>query len=201
MAIVVGEEYLPVTLTAPLMTDEEFIEFCSQYPDHFIETTADGEVVIMPPNFLWTSWQNNKLLAQLNAWAESDGRGEVSDSSGGFVLPNGARRAPDAAWVSGEKLVALSDAQLRRFCRVSPDFVIELKSASDRPRVLRAKMQEWIDNGAQLAWMIDPESRTVEVYRPGHEPVTVRDATTIEASDPVQGFVLDLTRVWNPRRK
>ncbi len=201
MAIVIGEENLPATLTAPLMSDEEFLEFCSQYPDHFIETTADGEVVIMPPNCSKTGMQNAKLLSQLNVWAESDGRGEVVDSSGGFVLPNGARRAPDAAWVSERRLAPLSEAQFDGFWHLCPEFVIELKSKSDRTRVLRAKMQEWIDNGAQLAWLIDPESKTVEVYRPGHEPVTVRDADSIEATAPVQGFVLDLTRVWNPRRK
>jgi Uma2 family endonuclease len=201
MAIVIGEENLPATLTAPLMTDEEFIEFCSQYPDHFIETTSDGEVVIMPPNCSKTGMQNAKLLSQLNVWAESDGRGEVVDSSGGFVLPNGARRAPDAAWVSERSLASLSKAQFDGFWHLCPEFVIELKSKSDRTRVLRAKMQEWIDNGALLAWMIDPDSKTVEIYRPGHEPVTVRDAAMIEATDPVQGFVLDLTRVWNPRRR
>ena len=201
MAIVIGEENLPATLTAPLMTDEEFIEFCSQYPDHFIETAADGEVVIMPPNFSFTGMRNTKLLTQLDAWAESDGRGEVVDSSGGFVLPNGARRAPDAAWVSEQKLAGLSQVQLDGFWHLCPEFIIELKSKSDRTRVLRAKMQEWIDNGAQLAWLIDPESKSVEVYRPSHEPVIVRDADSIEATDPVQGFVLDLTRVWNPRRK
>jgi Uma2 family endonuclease len=198
MAIVIGEEYLPVTLTAPPMTDDEFVEFCLKYPDYFIETTADGDVVIMPPNYTWTSWRNGQILAQLHNWAELDGRGVVCDASAGFVLPNGARRSADSSWISRRHLATLTQDQLMGFWRRCPDFLIELRSHYEQPRGLRAKMQEWIDNGALLAWMIDPDSKTVEIYRPGHEPVTVRDADSIEATDPIQGFVLDLTRVWNP---
>ena len=91
MAIVIGEENLPATLTAPLMTDEEFIEFCSRYPDYFFEATADADIVSMPPNFPWTSMQIAQIIAQLHAWASLDGGGLVCDSSGGFVLPNSAR--------------------------------------------------------------------------------------------------------------
>lgn len=198
MAITISEEHLPVTLTASLTTDEEFLAFCEQYPDHFIETNAEGEVLIMPPNYPWTGLQGAEILAQLKNWARLDGRGVVTDASGGFVLPNGARRAPDAAWISRRRLSAFDAAQIRRFLRVCPEFVIELRSPSDRLRTLRAKMREWVANGAELAWMIDPERRSVEVFRPGCEPEVIENADSVSAGAPIEGFTLDLKSVWDP---
>jgi Uma2 family endonuclease len=114
------------------------------------------------------------------------------------VLPNGARRAPDVAWFPGDK-PGLPDRKKRpRFPRFAPDFVVELRSPDDRLSRVRPKMREWVDNGTGLAWLVDPERRVVEIYRPGREPETLVDAETIAGEGPVEGFVLDLRLVWNP---
>ncbi len=195
----IRDEYLPASFTAPHMNDAEFEKFCAQYPDYFVEMTAEGELIIMPPNHPLTAARNAEILKQLLVWARADQRGIVTDSSGGFVLPNGARRSPDAAWVSRGRLAQLDRAALDGFWHLCPEFVIELRSRWDCLRVLRAKMREWMENGAELAWMIDPSARTVEIYRSGNEePEAVREAPSLIATGPVAGFMLDLTRVWDP---
>jgi Uma2 family endonuclease len=198
MSVVIEETYLPVTLTASLMTDEEFVEFCAQYPDYFIEMSAEGDILIMPPSDWLTSAQINKISQQLSNWSDANRRGIVTDSSGGFVLPNGARLAPDVAWFPAGK-PGLKDRKKRpRFPHFAPDFVIELRSPDDRLSRLRPKMREWVDNGASLAWLVDPERRAVEIYRPGREPETLVNIETIAGEGPVEGFVLDLRPVWDP---
>jgi Uma2 family endonuclease len=123
----------------------------------------------------------------------------VTGPSCGFVLSNGARRSPDAAWTSKTRLSQLGKESLTRFWRLSPDFVIELKSDSDRLPVLRKKMDEWIANGTQLAWLINPESRTIEIFRTNAEPETsANDVASLKGEGPVEGFVLDLQTVWDP---
>ena len=114
------------------------------------------------------------------------------------MLPSGARRSPDAAWISRTKLAKLNVSELKGFWHLCPEFVIELRSPHDRLRKLRAKMSEWIEAGAELAWLIDPETRTVEIYRPGVPVEIVSDAQTITAGTPVDGFTLPLEQVWNP---
>jgi Uma2 family endonuclease len=198
MQLAIDEAYLPAKLTAAPMTDEEFVEFCAHYPDYFIETTAEGEIVIMPPNYSLTAMRNHEIGRQLGNWTILDGRGAATDASGGFVLPNGARRAPDAAWTLKSRLPGSTPKGLSGFWHLCPDFVIELRSPTDRLRVLRAKMQEWVDNGAQVAWMIDPERETVEIYRPGREPESRSGAASVAGEGPVEGFVLELALVWNP---
>jgi Uma2 family endonuclease len=196
--LTIDETYLPVTLTAAPMSDEKFTEFCTHYPNYFIEMTAEGEIVIMPPNYSLTGMRNGKISAQLENWPDRDGRGAVTDSSGGFVLPNGARLAPDAAWTLKSRVAELSAESFQGFWHLCPDFVIELRSHTDRLHTLRAKMQEWISNGAQLAWLIDPEREAVEIYRPGKAPETKIGIETLVGEGPMEGFVLDLRRVWNP---
>jgi Uma2 family endonuclease len=198
MQLTIDETFLPATLTAGPMSDEQFVEFCDQYPDYFIEMTADGEILIMPPNYSLTGMRNGKISAQLENWASHDQRGGVTDASGGFVLPNGARRSPDAAWTLKHRILALDQASLNGFWHLCPDFVIELRSQTDRLPVLRAKMQEWIDNGAQLGWLIDPERRTVEIYRPGREPEIRSGIDHVAGEQPVEGFDLALRPVWDP---
>jgi Uma2 family endonuclease len=198
MSLVIDEVFLPATLTAPPMTDEEFVDFCAQYPDYFIEVSAEGDILIMPPSDFLTSEQIGEIFGQLRDWSRANNRGRMSESSGGFVLPNGARRAPDVAWVAPGK-PGLPDRKRRpRFPRFAPDFVVELRSPDDRLSRLRPKMREWVENGAALAWLIVPERRAVEVYRPGCEPETLVDAESVAGEGPVEGFVLDLRRVWSP---
>ncbi len=198
MALVLEEQYLPATLTSAPMTDEEFAAFCAEHPDLFFEMTANQELVVMPPNYSSTSAQDHEIGLQLGNWAKNDGRGIVTDSCGGFVLPNGARRSPDAAWTARDRLRALSVERRDRYWHLSPDFVIELRSTWDRLPVLREKMREWIENGAALGWLIDPENRTVEIYRPDAEVSILQGDALVPGEGPVAGFVLDPRPVWEP---
>jgi Uma2 family endonuclease len=198
MSLVIEEAYLPATLTASLMTDDEFVEFCAQYPDYSIEMSAEGEILIMPPSDWLTSARIGKIFRQLGDWSDVGRRGWVTESSGGFVLPNGARRAPDVAWFPAGKPGLLDHKKRPRFPRFAPDFVVELRSPDDRLSRVRPKMREWMDNGTSLAWLVDPERRVVEIYRSGREPETLVDAETVTGEGPVEGFILDLRPVWNP---
>jgi Uma2 family endonuclease len=198
MPFLVDEAYLPAILTAQPMTDEAFAELCSEHPDLFFEMSAEGELIIMPPNYTLTSGRHREIQRQLDAWAQLDRRGMVTESAGGFLLPNGARRAPDAAWTLKSRIRGLSPDMIERFWHLCPDFVVEVRSHTDRVRALREKMQEWIDNGAQLAWLIDPETRTAEIYRLNCEPEVVTDPESLKGEGPVDGFVLDLRTVWDP---
>jgi Uma2 family endonuclease len=196
--MVIDEAYLPATLTAPPMSDDAFVQFCAQFPDYFIEMSAEGEILIMPPSDFLTSAQIGKIYQQLSKWSDAGCGGWVTESSGGYVLPNGSRRAPDVAWFPSDKIGLLDRKKRPRFPHFAPDFVIELRSPDDRLSRLRVKMQEWIDNGTSLAWLIDPERRAVEIYKPGIEPKTLLDVVTVDGEGPVTGFVLDLRPVWDP---
>ena len=165
MAFTIDEEFLPAILTAQPMTDDQFAELCSEHPDLFFEMSADGELIVMPPNYTLTAYRHRAILTQLDRWAQRDKRGGVAGAAGGFVLPNGARRAPDAAWTLTSCVKALDKGMIERYWHLCPDFVIEVRSLTDRGRAIREKMREWIVNGAQLAWLIDPETRVVEIYR------------------------------------
>ena len=198
MAFVLDYDFLPATLTAHPMSDEEFAEFCSEHPDLFFEMSADGELIVMAPTYSSTGVRNARIGRRLDAWAELDGRGFAADSSTGFVLPNGARRSPDASWTLKSRIEQMDAAQREKFWRLCPDFVIELKSASDRPRKIHEKMTEYLANGAQLGWLIDPETRTVSIYRREGEVETLTGIASIAGEGPVAGFVLELASVWNP---
>lgn len=199
MPFVIDETFLPATLTARPMTDEQFAKLCAEHPDLYFEMTADGELLVMPPTYSLTDARNAEIVMQLGIWARRQGQGKVTGSSGGFVLPNGARRSPDAAWTSKARLNELSRQSLAGFWHLSPDFVIELKSDSDRLPVLRKKMIEWIENGAELGWLINPETRTVEIFRPKRKPEKRNGGLKSLCGDgPVEGFILDLDPIWNP---
>jgi Uma2 family endonuclease len=165
------------------MTDEEFAGFCAEHPDLFFETTAEGKIIVVPPTYSLTGARSVGISGQLYAWAERDGRGIACDSSTGFALAYGARRCPDAAWTLKSRVAQLDAASLEEYWHLCPDFVVELQSSTDRPRILKDKMREWLANGAQLGWLIDPERRSVEIYRPEGPVVT---HTGIESS-PARG--------------
>jgi len=198
MPFVIDEAFLPATLTAPPMTDQQFADFCAEHPDLFFETTAEGEIIVMPPNFSKTGLRNLEIARQLGNWAREDASGFGGDSSTGFLLPNGARRSPDASWTPKEEIRRLPEESREGYWHLCPAFVIELRSQSDRLRVLREKMDEYIGNGARLGWLIDPENRTVEVYWPGCGPETLKEVESVSGEGPVEGFVLDLRTVWDP---
>ena len=198
MAFVLDETYLPATLTVGLMTDDAFADLCAEHPDLAFEMTAHGELIVMPPNFTLTGARNNFISGKLLDWALADKRGLSFDSSSGWKSPNGARRSADAAWIDRGRIQNLAPGSLGKYWPICPDFVVELRSPSDRLRVLRDKMAEWLANGAPLGWLIDPETRSAEIYRPGHEPELRTDLSRLTGEGPVAGFVLDLLPVWDP---
>ncbi|MCE2483897.1 MAG: Uma2 family endonuclease [Desulfurellaceae bacterium] len=177
---------------AARLTEQQFVELCRENRDLRFELTADKELVIMAPTGSETGRQNSEIAYTLTAWAKRDGTGLSFDSSTGFRLPNGAIRSPDAAWVRRESWHALSPEQRRGFAPLCPDFVLELRSPSDQLSALQDKMQEYIDNGARLAWLLDPSEKRAYIYRPGR-PVERRDGPPTLRGDPVlPGFVLRL---------
>ena len=143
-----------------------------------------------------TGYRNSEVSAQLSIWAKADGCGVCFDSSAEFILPSGAAFATDASWILKSRLAALTKEEKEQFGRLCPDFVIELKSPSDRLRSLKSKMDEWIANGAQLAWLIVPEKRTVYVYRPGTPPEELSAIDFVAGEGPVAGFRLELADIW-----
>jgi Uma2 family endonuclease len=178
------------------LTDEQLYEFTQINRDLRIERNAQGELIIMPPTGGDTSQRNAEIIVQLGSWAKRNGEGVTFDSSSGFRLNNGAVRSPDAAWVRRSRLDALTTEERKKFIPLCPDFVVELRSATDSLSVLQEKMQEYLDNGAQLAWLIDPEQRRVYVYRP-QEPVQELDKPKTVSGDPLlSGFELDLREIW-----
>jgi Uma2 family endonuclease len=182
-------------LAAPV-SDEELWRFCRANPDLRVERTADGEIIIMPPIGSETGRRNFNLTTRLGVWAERDGTGIGFDSSAGFVLPNGAERSPDASWVRRERWEALSAEQQERFAPLCPDFVVELRSPSDRLAELVEKLEEYIDNGARLGWLIDPIDRRVHVFRPGRGVEMLDDPRSLSADPELPGFVLELERIF-----
>ena len=180
------------------MSDDEYFAFCAANPDLRIERTAEGEIEIMPPTGFETGDRNADLTMQLRTWAKRDGRGRAVDSSAEYILPSGAARSPDASWVPRSRLAKLTAEQKKKFLRLCPDFVVELRSPSDRLLQVQAKMREWMDNGAKLGWLIDPEARTVYIYRPGQTTERLIDPRRVEGELPVDGFVLEMADIWNP---
>ncbi len=178
------------------MTPDEFWEFCSKNRKLRAELTKEGEVIIMPPTGFETSDRNAEIITQLRVWAKKDRNGKVTDSNGGFILPNGATYAPDASWTDKKRLKQFSAVELQKFLPLCPDFVIELRSASDSLKDLREKMEEYIENGARLGWLIDPKNKRVYVYRPNSEVEILKNPTTTSGEDVLKDFELDLTEIW-----
>jgi Uma2 family endonuclease len=176
------------------LTDEQFFQICQNNRDLRIERTAEGELIIMPPTGWESGNRNSRLTQRLGNWADADGTGLTFDSSTGFKLPNGANRSPDASWVSRERLIALNPDPAK-FLPMAPDFVAELRSATDSLETLRRKMQEYINNGVRLGWLIDPQNQSVEIYRPGQDVEVLRLPKSLSGEDVLPGFVLDLAQI------
>ncbi len=186
----------PVEAPQP-RTDQEFEHLAAAYPDLRLEMTKEGELIIMPPAGGETGSWNADLTADLVVWNRMGKTGKAFDSSTGFILPNGAKRSPDAAWIELSRWESLSPLQRKKFLPLCPDFVIELRSATDRLSEVQEKMREYRDNGAMLGWLIDPISQRVEIYRPGQD-VEILDNPAAVAGDPVlPGFTLSLTDIFS----
>ena len=199
MATAVRENSILFTFDVrPLkMTDQTFYEFCQRNKDFRFEMDKRGNLIIMPPTFLETSNRNSEINFQLRAWAKKDKTGVAFESDGMFILPNGAKRAPDAFWILKERYFALSEAErTEKFARICPDFVVELRSKSDRLRNLQTKMREYIENGARLGWLIDPTEKKVHVYRANKSVEVFENLKSVSGEDVLQGFELDLTEIW-----
>lgn len=177
------------------LTDEQFEQICHNNRDLKFERTAKRSLVVMSLTGGDTGERNAELNGQLWLWNRQARLGHLYDSSTGFRLPNGAIRSPDAAWVSQASWEALTPEQRQKWVPLCPDFVVELKSVSDDIEDLRLKMQEYLSNGLRLGWLIDPETRTVEVYRANQPVESLSNPTEISAEEIMPGFVLSLTGV------
>jgi Uma2 family endonuclease len=175
------------------LSDAQFEQIVRANPDWKFEQTAEGELVVVPPTGGTSGRKNRNLTGQFSNWVEQNlDLGEGFDSSTLFQLPTGAKRSPDASWVRRECWDALTQQQQDSYPPLCPDFVVELRSPTDSLEELPAKMQEYMDNGARLGWLINPQQRQVEIYRPGREVEVLQSPTTLSGEDVLPGFVLKL---------
>ncbi len=188
---------LPIILRPPSpLTDDELIAFSRRNRPYRIEKNKDGDVVIMTPVGRRGSRREMRVFMDLDTWARADGRGEVDGPYTGWNLPDGSTLSPDASWIDVRRVNRFSDEEQERYLPLCPDFVIEVRSRSDSAKALRGKMESWIENGAQLAWMIDPFARKVTVYRPGQETEELAEPAAVQGEGPVAGFVLTTEKLW-----
>jgi len=179
------------------VTPEQFEELCSKYDELRLELTSTGELIVMPPTLPLSGKRNADLIYQLVVWTKKDATGVCFSNIAGFTLPNSAIRSPDASWIRRERWESLSPKQLNTFSPICPDFVVELRSKSDRLAVLFNKMSEYIANGASLGWLIDPTTRRVYVYQPGEGVVVLDNPETVSGDPLLPGFNLNLTELWS----
>ena len=181
------------------VTQEQFNALAVANRDLKLERTAEGELIVNPPTGGESGKRNLSISTQLGNWVEThEELGEAFDSSTGFRLPNGADRSPDASWISRELWESLTPQQRKGFVPLCPDFVVELRSESDSLTKLQAKMGEYMDNGARLGWLIDPQNRRVEIYRVGKDVEVLENPPYLSGEDVLPGFILDLRQVFLP---
>ncbi len=177
----------------PRMSDAEFFRFCRDNDELRIERDADGSIDIMPPTGFKTGIVNSDLTTELNIWNRKARLGLVGDSSTGFRLPNTAVRSPDASWISNERLAETSSEEQEGFLPAAPEFAVEIRSRSDRPGIIREKMEEYMANGVLLAWYIDRPGQFVEIYRADKPVETVHGFDQqLSGEDVLPGFEFDL---------
>mgnify|MGYP006424841873 FL=1 len=179
------------------LTKEQFYTLCETNPDTKLELNANGELIVMSPTGGETSTWNAKLIATLVNWNEKTGLGETFDSSGGFSLPNGAQRSPDAAWIPLEKWNALTSEEKKGFLPLCPDFVLELLSPSDSWKQGTEKMEEYMDNGCRLGWLLEPKKKRVAIYRFKSAVEILENPNVLSGEDVLKGFNLNLAKIWN----
>ena len=193
-------EILPIVLRLhPVirLTEEEFATFCEQNREVRIERRCTGELELMSPTKGYTGNHEAEVVMQLGNWARRDGAGVFFGPSAGFTLPNGAMRSPDASWILKSRLAEMTPEDENRFMPICPDFVVELRSATDRLRTLQDKMEEYIENGARLGLLIDPLLKRVHVYRPGARVQIYENPEEVSTDPELPGFVLNVKDVWD----
>jgi Uma2 family endonuclease len=179
-----------------LRLSEPFESIIANNPEWKVERTADGDTIFMSPTGGETGFRNSEINFQIVQWARTNG-GTTFDSSTLFRLPNGALRSPDAAWIKPDRWQALTSQERTAFPPIAPDFVIELRSTTDRLVDVREKMKEYISCGVRLGWLIDPLLRQVHVYRPDQSPIILSDPETVSDESVLPGFILDLSRIFH----
>jgi Uma2 family endonuclease len=191
----INKEILPVKIQLhPVinMTDKQFFAFCQLNQDVQIERNATGELMFMPPTGSEGEQRNFSLIGQLWVWTKQDGTGVGFGSSGGFTLPNGAVRSPDAAWISKTRWEQIDLELRKKFAPICPDFVAELRSETDNLAILQEKMSEYINNGTNLGWLIDPQQQKVYIYRPNIDVEELDRPLNLSGEKVLPGFILDL---------
>ena len=185
------------------LTDQQLEQISADNGNFQLELTAKGELVVMPPTGDPGSFNEARLTTRVDIWAMEDGTGIVAGPSGGFRLPNGAVYAPDVSWVLRERLEAWRQGREEGpeggrggFPGLCPDFVLELRSEGDSLASLQRKMEEYLENGARLGWLIDPINRRVHVYRPGEPVATLENPETVSGDPVLPGFELNLVEIW-----
>jgi Uma2 family endonuclease len=178
------------------LNSEQFQQLCSANPESKLELTARGELIIVSPTGGESGIKNTEILYQLQAWNKRNRLGVVFDSSTMFQLPSGAFRSPDAAWITLSRWNELSQREKESFPPIVPNFVIELRSPSDRLKELQDKMQEYIDNGVQLGWLIDPKTKQVEIYRVDRPKDLLENPSTLSGENILSGFILELAEIF-----
>ncbi|GAB3794327.1 Uma2 family endonuclease [Spirosoma humi] len=177
-----------------VMTDDEFFAFCQANDTLELERDKNGNIVIVSPTGSKTGNINLILASRIFLWNEEKAAGYTFDSSTGFKLPSGAIRSPDVSWIQKDCWEAIPEEQQEKFAPICPDFVIELRSASDDLTYLQSKMEEYRENGCSLGWLIDRKSQQVFIYRPGQPVETITTFTQILTAEPIlPGFAFDLT--------
>ncbi len=185
------------TSTILHVTPEQFEAIAAANRDLRLERTSLGELIVNPPTGGESGQRNSSLTAQLDRWNETyEDLGVVFDSSTGFILPNGAIRSPDAAWIRRERWESLTASQRQGFVPLCPDFVVELRSSTDSLTKLQQKMQEYLENGAKLGWLINPQNQQVEIYRPGQIVEVLEHPIELSGEPVLPGFILNLRRIW-----
>jgi Uma2 family endonuclease len=188
---------LPLVLHLPKrLSDYELLQFCAANEPLRIERTAEGDIVVMTPAGGKTGNKEGYIFRELDLWVEREGKGIAFNSNTGFALPNGAMRLPDAAWLSDEKWQSLTSRQQEGFIPVCPEFVVELRSPSDRASQVEERMEFWIEQGALLGWLIDPQRQLAMIYRPGREPETLLKPELLDGEGIIAGFRLKMQRFW-----
>ncbi len=188
MTTTVTLDYKPVINTS----QELFEGICQENPELRLERTQTGELVIMAPTGGETGRYNAEMNFQFKLWNKQVQLGVVFDSSTGFILPNGANRAPDVAWLTKSRWNSLTTAQKEKFIPLCPDFVLELLSPNDSLKTTQAKMREYIANGSRLGWLINRKRKEVEIYRPGKPVEVVQFSQSLSGEDVLPGFTLNL---------
>ncbi len=178
------------------LSDDQFYQLCRDNPDVKFERNESGEIIVMSPTGGETGKCNAKLTTRFVLWNEETKLGEVFDSSTCFKLPNGSDRSPDVSWIKLERWNTLKPEQREKFPPIAPDFVLELMSPSDSLRETQAKMQEYINAGVKLGWLIDRKTRSVEIYRQGQPKELLESPTSLSGEDILPGFILNLQWIW-----